>query len=469
PFSLSPLLLCYGIIAPLLAHPCCSIELMDTGFSFFFPRLLAVAALVAANGFFVAVEFALVTARRGRLEAQAGANNEAVRTVLKMQNDTDLYIAAAQLGITIASLALGWIGDVTIAQMVEPGISRLVGARWGEGVAIGIGTVVSFSLVTFIHIVLGEQAPKTFAIRNPERAALMSARIMDAFTRIFRPVIWLLDGATTLVLRLFGVAGASGHHSVYSADELKMLVRESQAEGVLEQTQEEMLVRVFEFGERDVSEAMIQRTDIVGIERAATLDDLLHVFSVARHSRFPVYGGDLDNIVGVVAMKDVLMALAAGPQARTRTLAELGIIHPAHFVPDSRKVGDLFNEMRKQKIGMAIVIDEYGGTAGIVTVEELVEEVVGRVTDEWVTDESTVVTVAAGVFEVSAQARVDDINAQLGLDLPELDDYETLAGFILYQLHHIPHAGEEISYDNVHFTVLQMRGPKIEKVRVARQ
>jgi CBS domain containing-hemolysin-like protein len=442
---------------------------MDTGFSFFFPRLLAVAALVAANGFFVAVEFSLVTARRARLEAISGAADAAVKTVLRMQDDTDLFIAAAQLGITIASLALGWVGDVTIAQMVEPGISRLVGARWGEGVAIGIGTVVSFSLVTFIHIVLGEQAPKTFAIRNPERAALMSARIMDVFTRIFRPFIWVLDGATTLVLRLFGVKGASGHHSVYSVEELKMLVRESQAEGVLQQTEEEMLVRVFEFGERDVSEAMIPRTEIVGIERGATLEDLLQVFSAAHHSRFPVYGGDMDNIVGVVAIKEVLLALTTDPLARSHTLAELGIIHPAHFVPDSRKVGDLFDEMRREQIGMAIVIDEYGGTAGLVTVEELIEEVVGRVTDEWVTDESSVEALEQGVFEVSAQTRLDDINTHLGLDLPERDDYETLAGFLLYQLHHIPHAGEEVSYDNVLFTVLQMRGPKIERVRVTKQ
>ena len=441
---------------------------MDTGFSFFLPRLLAVAALVAANGFFVAVEFSLVTARRARLEAMRGATDAALKIVLRMQNDTDLFIAAAQLGITIASLALGWVGDVTIAQMVEPGISRLVGPRWGEGVAVGIGTIISFSLVTFTHIVLGEQAPKTFAIRNPERAALMSARIMDVFTRIFRPFIWVLDAATSLVLRLFGIKGAIGHHSVYSVEELKMLVRESQAEGVLQQTEEEMLVRVFEFGERDVSEAMIPRTDIVGIERGATLDNLLQTFSTARHSRFPVYGGDLDNIVGVVAIKDVLTVLAAGPQARTHTLAELGIIHPAHFVPDSRKVSDLFDEMRREKIGMAIVIDEYGGTAGLVTVEELIEEVVGRVTDEWVTEESSVEARAEGVFEVNAQARLDDINAQLELNLPERDDYETLAGFLLFQLRHIPQAGEEINYDDVRFTILQMRGPKIEKVQVTK-
>ncbi len=442
---------------------------MDTGFSFFFPRLLAVAALVAANGFFVAVEFALVTARRGRLEMQAGANNEAVRTVLKMQEDTDLYIAAAQLGITIASLALGWVGDVTIAAMIEPSVVHLVGARWGEGIAISIGTVISFSLVTFIHIVLGEQAPKTFAIRNPERAALMSARIMDAFTRIFRPFIWILDAATALVLVIFGVEGASARHSALSADELKMLVHESQAGGELEQTQEEMLVRVFEFGERDVSEVMAPRPEIIGIERHATLDDLLQAFSVARHSRFPVYGGDMDNIVGVVAIKDVLMALAADPAARARTLFDLGIIHPAHFVPDSRKVSDLFEEMRREQIGMAIVIDEFGGTAGLVTVEELIEEVVGRVTDEWVTDGPPVKNTDEGVFEVSAQTRLDDLNAHLGLNLPERDDYETLAGFLLYQLRRIPRADEELVYDGVRFTILQMRGPKIEKVRVARQ
>ncbi len=443
-------------------------HMMESSFVLIAPRLLAVAALIAANGFFVAVEFALVTARRARLETLAGADNPAVAIVNKMQSDVDLYIASAQLGITVASLALGWIGEATIAELVRPPIERLLGPLWGQAVAVAIGTVLALGLLTFLHIVLGEQAPKTFAIRNPERAALFSARIMNAFTTIFRPFIWVLDSATALVLRLFGVSEGGAHRAVHSVEELKLLVHESQAEGVLEETQEAMLVRVFEFGERYVTETMIPRTDIIGIPATATVGDLLQVFNTAQHSRFPVYEDDLDNIVGVVAIKDVLLALAEGPHNRARTLVELDLVHPAFNVPDSRKIGDLFSEMREQKVGMAIVIDEYGGTAGLVTLEELIEEVVGRVTDEWVVEPASVQAVSEGVFEVDAQTRIDDINEELDLNLPEHDEYETLAGFLLYLLHRVPEPGTEITWEGLHFTVLQMKGPKIEQVRIAR-
>lgn len=441
---------------------------MDTGYAFFVPRLLAVLALIAANGFFVAVEFSLVTARRARMETMAGVDNPSVGIVNKMQSDVDLYIAAAQLGITVASLALGWIGEATIAELVRPLVERLVGPLWGQAAAVVIGTVLSLGLLTFLHIVLGEQAPKTFAIRNPERTALFSARIMNVFTRVFRPFIWVLDSATALVLRLFGVREGATHRSVHSVEELKLIVHESQAEGVLEETQEEMLVRVFEFGERYVTETMIPRTDIVGIPDTATVGDLLQVFNTAQHSRFPVFREDLDDITGIVAIKDVLLALAEGPHNRSRTLIELNLVHPAFTVPDSRKIGDLFSEMREQKVGMAIVIDEYGGTAGVVTLEELIEEVVGRVTDEWVVEPASVQAVSEGVFEVSAQTRIDEINQELDLHLPERDEYETLAGFLLYLMRRIPEPGTEATWDGLHFTVVQMKGPKIEQVRITR-
>lgn len=441
---------------------------MDSGFAFFAPRLLAVLALITANGFFVAVEFALVTARRARLETLAGSNNPAVNIVNKMQADVDLYIASAQLGITVASLALGWIGEATIAELIRPPIERLLGPLWGQAAAVAIGTVLALSLLTFLHIVLGEQAPKTFAIRNPERTALFSARIMNAFTTIFRPFIWVLDSATALVLRLFGVPAGASHRSVHSVEELKLLVHESQAEGVLAETQEEMLVRVFEFSERYVTEAMIPRTDITGIPATATVNDFLQVFNIAQHSRFPMYEEDLDSIIGIVAIKDVLLALTEGPINRDRTLAELDLVHPAFTVPDSRKVGDLFNEMRAQQVGMAIIIDEYGGTAGLVTLEELIEEVVGRVTDEWVVEPASVQTVSEGVFEVGAQTRIDEINEELDLNLPERDEYETLAGFLLYLFRRIPEPGAEISWEGLYFTVLHMKGPKIEQVRITR-
>ncbi len=434
---------------------------------FILTRLLAVMALVAANGFFVMVEFALVTSRRARIDQMIAQGQRSARLVKHMMEHTDAYIAAAQLGITMASLALGWIGDVTIAALIEPPLQALLG-RWSEAAALTVGTITSFTLVTSLHIVLGEQAPKILAIRYPEQTAMWVAPPLNVFYIVFRPFIWALDQSTAAVLRLLGVAGVTSQHGVYTVDELKILVRESQESGILEEEEEEMLVRVFEFSDRYVREVMIPRTEIVAIERTATLSDLLSTFTQHQHSRFPVYDGDLDHVVGLISIKDVLMLMSHQEVPRSRPLAELGLIRPVLMVPESRRVGDLFQEMRRTRTQMAIVIDEYGGTAGLVTIEELAEEIVGRVSDEWVQEEPEVEALGQGTFEVDAMLRVDEVNAELGLQLPESPDYETLAGFLLYLLRRIPQEGEEVRWRDLSFTILEMKGPKIERVRITR-
>ena len=438
-----------------------------SGFMLIGLRLLAVAALVAANGFFVIVEFSLVTARRARIQQLARKGNHAAKIVTRMQDDVDLYIAAAQLGITLASLALGWVGDMTIATIVEPPIEHLIGPLWSTSVALAIGTGISFTLITFLHIVLGEQAPKTFAIRNPEHTALLSAYPMDIFTTIFRPFIWVLDESTASVLRLFGVKGQTSHRSVHTVEELMVLVHESQEEGMLEEEEEEMLERVFEFGDRLVREAMIPRPEIVALEHDATIEDALQTFVRSRHSRFPVYQDNLDNIIGFVSIKDILALLAEkGPEVRQKRLTDVGIMRPVFVVPETRHIGGLFAEMRDEQKPIAIVIDEYGGTAGLVTTEELAEEVMGQVRDEWVKEPPSVTKVEEGAYEIDAQLRVDEINSKLDLQLPESPDYETVAGFLLYLIRHIPVEGEKISWNDLMFTIAKMSGPKIERVRI---
>ncbi|MCD6290687.1 MAG: HlyC/CorC family transporter [Anaerolineae bacterium] len=430
-------------------------------------RLLAVAALIAVNGFFVTVEFALVTSRRARIDRMAMQGNKVAQLVQHMMEHTDPYIAAAQLGVTMASLALGWVGDVTIAAIVEPPLHAFLG-RWSETAAITIGTLVSFGLITGMHIVLGEQAPKLLAIRYPEKAALRVARPLSVFYTIFRPFIWVLDWSTATTLRLIGVKGVVSQHGVYTVEELKYLVRESQESGILEQEEKEMLVRVFEFSDRHVREVMIPRTEIIAVENTATLAEFLTIFAEHQHSRFPIYKEDLDHIIGLVFIKDVLTLLARQEVDRFQPLEALGVIRPVLMVPESRRVGNLFQEMRRTRMQMAIVIDEFGGTAGLVTIEELAEEVIGRVSDEWVNEEPEVETVGEDTFEVDAMLRIDEVNAELGLNLPESPDYETLAGFLLYLLHHIPREGEEARWHNLRFTILEMKGPKIERVRIAR-
>lgn len=251
---------------------------------------------------------------------------------------------------------------------------------------------------------------------------------------------------------------------VHSVDELKMLVSASTAGGELEPVESRMVHRAFEFADRAVTEVMIPRNDLVGIEEHATVAEFLKVFEEVSHSRFPVYAENLDNIIGFVWIKDVLRALSRDPNARTRGVKSL--LREALFVPGSKKIGELFSEMQRQQIQFAIVIDEYGGTAGMVTIEELIEEVVGRVSDELTVETPPVREIDEARTEIEAQLRVDEVNTQLGLDLPESNDYETVAGLILTRLGRIPKVGEHVNVDNVALTVTEMNGPRIEKILV---
>ncbi len=428
-------------------------------------RLAGALGLVALNGFFVAVEFAAVAVRRTRIEQLARQGNAAARVAHRLVNNPDRVIAASQLGITMASLALGWIGEATVAAILEPPLEALLG-RWSTAVAHSLGVALAFALVTFTHIVLGEQVPKTIAIRHAERTSLVISRPMDTFIRIFRPFIALLDGATAAVLRLLRMQPIAGHGTVYTLDELKLIVRESQEGGAIEADQEEMLQKVFRFGDRQVHEVMIPRPEVVGVDVDASMGDLLELFVDESHARFPVYRGDLDNVVGIVAIKDLLRALSERPADRGAPVRSL--VRPAHFVPETVPVADLFAELRASHRQMAIVIDEYGGTAGIVTLEELVEEIVGRLSDELVAVEELVVHVSEGVVEVDAQLRVDEINDQLDLALPEGEHYETVAGFVLCHLQRVPAVGDMLRYQDLELKVTQMKGPKIEKVQIRR-
>lgn len=431
-------------------------------------KLGAVAVLIFLNGFFVAVEFATVSARHTRIGQMAEQGNAVARLVQEMLEHTDRILAACQLGITIASLALGWIGEATVAALVEPPLLALTRELPGiitKSVAHGIGIVISFSLITAFHIVLGEQAPKTFAIRYPETVALWSARPTLWFDRVFRPFVWFLDRAAATVLRLVGVEPVGVHGTVYSVEELKRLVSESQESGFLDEEQEVMVHRVFEFGNRLAREAMIPRPDVIAIEAGSTLDDLLALFVSHTHARFPVYEQDLDHIVGFVSIKDVLKALATDAE---RSDGITPLVRPAVVVPETRRVDSLFLEMRARDVQMAVVIDEYGGTAGIVTLEELMEEVLGRVGDELMPGRPLFHRVDEKTVEIDAGMRIDELSEELGIDLPDQPDYETVAGFVLFQLRRIPDTGDHLRYDNLNITVTEMRGPKIEKLRLTR-
>jgi CBS domain containing-hemolysin-like protein len=430
--------------------------------------ILAGLLIVLANAFFVVVEYVVVIVRRAKMEHLAEEGRADAALVAKMLSDPDRAIASSQVGITMSSILLGIVAEEPLLHLLEPGLTRIFErVPFLVGLATALATVIALFVLSFTLMVLGELTPKTIALRYPAQAALLVARPMTLFARLAAPLVWAVDQSTALVLKLLGVGGQTGGHGIHTVEELKEVVRESRAEGIIPYSDQTLLLRALEFGRRFVREAMIPRTDIVAVEKAATLGELLQTFKTSRHARFPVYEGDLDHICGVVVMKDVLSLLADGLCDVERPLADLGLIKPALVAPESRRIGDLFNQMRHERKQMAIVIDEFGGTAGLVTAEELAEEVVGRLVDDWVSEPLAVAPVGGG-FEIDAQSRVDEVNEALNLDLPASSDYETVAGFLLFQVRRIPRVGDQIAYDNLRFTVLAMSGRKIERVRVER-
>lgn len=443
-------------------------------------RLLAVLALVATNGFFVAVEFAVVSVgeRRTRLEQMAVRGNAGARRVLSsLLRDPDRIIAASQVGITIASLAIGALGEDTVSLLIEPYLEsglRLAQVYLGPGLVgwlpglVGVlGTIISLGSITILHTVLGEQVPKTVTIRHAEQAAMAVVRPMDIFIKVAGPFISLLDWLTDRTLRLIRQQPLEGHRTLYTAQELQALVRESQAGGVLEADQATMARRVFEFADRLAYEVMVPRPEVIGVERSASLREFLAVFQAHSHARFPVYGEDLDDVLGVVSVKDVLRCIADDPACLDQGVEALA--RPALEVPETGRVADLLERMRAEQTQMALVIDEYGGTAGVVTMEQLVEEIVGRMSDELFKAKAPIRKLTEGGYQVDAQLRVDDLNEAMGWTIPEHDEYETLAGYLLYRLGRVPQEGEICTYKNLHIRVSRMKGPRIEEVIVTRK
>jgi CBS domain containing-hemolysin-like protein len=345
----------------------------------------------------------------------------------------------------------------------------VLGAFLGPAVAAGVAGILVLLLLSYFHMVFGEQAPKIMALRGPEKAAQLLAYPMWLFARLTAPFVWMVDASTGVVLRIFGVKGATGGHgTIASVEELKMVLAQSGEEGIIEEDAREMLERVFDFGERLVREVMVPRTEIIGVERSQKVAELLEIFKDHRHSRFPIYEKDLDHIVGVLAVKDLVALLVEHPDLMEEAVGDLPIIQEPLMAPESRHVDDLFEEMRSKGIGLAIVIDEYGGTAGLVTREELVEEIVGAMSDEWA-HHAPFKRVGPATVEVDALLRVDEVNELLDIDLPEDDAYETLAGLILYQLRHIPEVGELVELGDYRLEVAGLDGPKITRVRISRR
>ena len=402
--------------------------------------------LVLANGFFVASEFALVGVRRTRITTLAEGGHRGAKLLLQLLDNLNAYISATQLGITMASLALGWIGEPVFAHLLREPLEGFV----SDTVRHTISFAIAFTIITFLHIVLGELAPKTLALERAEKVAFAIAWPMLMFYRLFYWPIRLLDWSGTRTVRLIGLRPSNGHASVYTEEELRHLVEVSQQSGHVKEEEKRLINRVFDFSEAEVKEAMVPRLNVVALPVTSTLSEAKHAFRTHGYSRLPVYRESLDNVIGVFGRRSLEPYLenSAALEFKLESL-----LLPPLFIPDTAKLGVALKQMQSAHVHLALVIDEHGGLEGIVTLEDLLEEIVGEISDEYDEEVSSQIQKVDGGYLLDGMLAVRDANRWLKLDLPEDESYNTIAGFILAQTGHLVQPGEMIEYKNAKFTV----------------
>jgi CBS domain containing-hemolysin-like protein len=418
--------------------------------------LTAVLLLVLTNGFFVASEFALVGVRRSRIETLAQQGDANARRLLALLDNLNAYISATQLGITMASLALGWIGEPVFAHLLEAPLR----GRVSDVALHTISFAIAFSIITFLHIVLGELAPKTLALERAERVALAIAWPMETFYRLFRLPIRLLDWAGTRTVRLLGLHSSNEHASVYTEDELRRLVDISQQSGHLAPEERQLIHRVFEFSDVGVVEAMVPRAQVHALPLDATLDQTRTVFLNTGFSRLPVYRNGIDDIAGVVYRKDLDMG-----QAGADDFSLEKIMRNPVFVPETASAGEVLKQMQSSQVHFVFVLNEHGGIEGILTLEDLLEELVGEINDEYDDEVKAQIVAERGSFLLDGMLAVRNANQRLNLELPEENGYRTIAGFLMAQAGRVLNQGDSIEYEGGTFTIEQMERFRIRRVR----
>lgn len=424
-------------------------------------RLAAVVLLVLTNAFFVAAEFALVSVRRSRIEELAAQGNVMARVVRRAVGDLDRYIAGTQLGITIASLGLGWVGESTMAGLLIPLLQQ---THLADAVTTAhqMSVTISFILITFMHVVLGELVPKSVALQYPETTALWIGQPMQLAVSIMRPFIWLLNGTGFLVLRVLGLRQPPAHHQLHTVEELKILVDASHKGGVLDETEREILQRVFRFGEVMVRQVMVHRTQMTCVPVDVEYEDLARILDESHFTRLPVYDGSIDNIIGVLHLKNLFRH--ARNSQRTPDLRAL--MHTPIFVPETLSVELLLNEFRRNRTQMAIVLDEFGGTAGLVTLKDVLDEIVGHIAEEHESQEEAPLThCGEGVVILKGHFHIVDLNNEFNLQIEE-PGVDTVGGLVMNRLGRMPVVGDTVEAEGARFRVEAVSGLRISRVRM---
>lgn len=412
--------------------------------------------LVFLNGFFVAAEFALVKVRATQLQARAEKGNATARLALHASHHLDAYLSATQLGITLASIGLGWVGEPAVAALLEPLLHQL---KLSKGLTEGISFGVAFTMVSVFHIVLGELAPKSWAIQRSETLTLLIVRPLHFFYIVFRPVIVAMNKLAALTLKPFGIDAASGHETAHSEEELRMLVKASGQSGVLNETEVEIAGHVLGFADKTVIDVMVPRVDVLVLDANRPVSENIERALASPFSRYPLVDGDHDEVLGVVHIKELFaLAMRGGEDMRS-------ICREALHVPVTKPLDQMLRDFQQERAHMAIVLDEYGGLAGVITLENVIEEIVGDIADESDPAGGEIHQISDREWLVAGRVRIDKANESLNLNW-ESDEHDTVAGYVFERIGRIPKAGETIHVEDTEVRVEEVDGRRVQRLRV---
>ena len=431
-------------------------------------RILLALFLVILNGFFVAAEFSIVKVRYSQIQIKVQEGNPVAKQLELILKKLDAYLSATQLGITLSSLALGWIGEGAMHHFMDKFLI-MMNLSLDDTSVTTISLFFSFFIITILHIVFGELVPKSIAIRKSESTAMFVAYPLRGFTIVFQPFIWLMKSMSNGFLRMINIPPAE-ESDIHSSEELQLLVKQSADSGEIEEEDYEIIKNAFDFTDHSAKQIMVPRQNILSIDIEDPIEDIINVIVDSGYSRIPVYEGSIDNIIGVLYTKEIIREYIKRNGNLTNTdLRDL--MREAFFVVGSKKISDLLKNFQQKKQHLAIVIDEFGGTEGIISLEDILEELVGEIQDEEDEEEKIVEEISENTFWVQATQPLEEINEYLPEKLPlsEEGDYNSLAGFILYQLGDIPEENQEFEMFDYHFKILRMQNKSVELVELIYQ
>jgi len=422
--------------------------------------LAAALALIVLNAFFVAAEFALVRVRDTRIQQLEGEGSVRASAVRGILHDLDSYLSVCQVGITIASLALGWVGEPAVSALIRP---VLEGMGLGNERVVEVSAVIlGFVVITYVHLVFGEQAPKYFSIQRAEGTSLWISRPLNVFMFLLRPLVWVVNTSTNLVLRPWGIK-LGKEMEAHSEEELRIMISSATTSGELDPNERDYLNNVFDFGDTVAREIMVPRPDIEALPYDAPLDELVERAAFGRYTRYPVYEGDLDRVLGSVHVKDLFRAAKEGGEGFDLS----ALIRDCLVVPENKKIEEILREFQRRKLQMAIVIDEWGSVEGLITIEDVLEEIVGEIQDEFDEDEAAIEPLGENLFAIDGRIPISEVNERFGLDLAH-EGFDTIGGFVLGTLGRPPEVGDEIEAGEATLRVKSVDGPRVSVLTLER-